>query len=236
MLYSELQTFVQEAVSFNSTETTSKIVGAASTGWINQAYFRLCRDTLCSVSTFSAQALTSGQAEYVTATATGKTDIMRMLNITTSGGGATNHPMRIVSIEELDAYSESSVASGDVTPFIIAFLGLTKFKVFPTPGSSVTISGTYVSRPTALSAGTDIPSAIPEEYHLAIAYKALETALSYEGRLDEAQYWRGLYETERDEIRRDVNLMGGNRKAGMRPSRDVPGRPVTTWDRSIGGG
>ena len=53
--------------------------------------------------------------------------------------------------------------------------------VFPSCNESVSISGDYYVKPAEMTANTDIPR-LPEEYHLAIVWKALMSA----GGFDEA--------------------------------------------------
>src|SRR5690554_604790 len=85
----------------------------------------------------------------------------------------------VVEIEALQALRrENPTVTGALS--IAALDGGGNVQLYPTPQFDGTIHGTYQRRPVMITDNLDEP-AMPEEYHMAIVWRALMTGAAYEG-------------------------------------------------------
>lgn len=225
MQFSVMASHVGRNVGLTSTEVTDLVRGAD--GYINVAYRDLADGIGAKWTPFSGVALTAG-VSAVLVSAIGST--VRRLRALAVNTGSRRLPLEWVDVEDFDQWRQSGSANG--VPLVVTQKGFDQIALYPAPGTGMTLEGDYYARPTALSADTDIPTAVPEEYHWSIIYRACELALLMDGnRADEAAQYRQMYERDKESLRRAVNRMG--RPAPLTPSRDLMG-VRSGYDREMG--
>lgn len=103
--------------------------------------------------------------------------------------GSDGDDVEFVSDETWYSHSDAS----NTLDHTIARIFNESIVLYPTPtaGSSYTLQ--YIKKPTALSAGGDIP-AIPEELHTKLVYYACARAKYVEGEDEKGDRWMAFYE------------------------------------------
>jgi hypothetical protein len=135
---------------------------------VNHAYRDLVRRSRAKVTTIT-KTLTAGTPTYSIATDWSLADFLAMDMLSYAVSGTTqSYPLQPTSMEEIRQL-RSTLATGSIRMYAIKDLDSVEFYPAPqTTGDVVTID--YVAAPTALSADSDIPSSIPEEFQILIAY------------------------------------------------------------------
>jgi hypothetical protein len=175
--------------------------------WVNEGYEDFVRRTQCNVDE-ATMALTSGTDDYTIATS-----IMAILEIDNSASDQT-YGMERLTLPDLLKMRRAAPTTASPARYY-AFKGSDRLSVFPTPGSSETLTILYVPRPTALSAGSDVPSDVPAEFHQALEYYALHRGGEYDnhGPSQFGAYWMAKYEKAVQECRQAMRQRGGSRAA-----------------------
>lgn len=176
--------------------------------------------TSCKVSTTTITE-TSGTGDYQL-----NTDILRVVAWEWTNAVQTLLPER-VTVEEL-LWRRAFDATSSYPAQAYAVAGSNLLMVYPTPTGADTITVYYVARPTALSAGTDSPGDIPEEFHPAVELYALWklASMSDDQSSGQGERYRIQYEGQDGtggmlaRIRGHVNRKGARRgRAQLNPSR-----------------
>lgn len=162
---------------------------------LNDVYQRAVEETGCYIGSIS-WSLTSGTGQYTFGTSpTTTSDISQLLTLRVTSGGTTV-PL-VPKAEEWIRERQQGIGSTTGDPRYYATLGMTGILFDPTPGSGVTVAGSYVKEAPTLvesapGAGEEsTPTAFKKPYH----YKILgngATALAFEFLQDQAsadRYW-----------------------------------------------
>lgn len=234
--FSDLKTLAADLAALDSTELSTKLAGA--TGWVNLGYFDAVRRLGLNAATFTGAALTSGVAEYDLYTLTGipkggAGGMMRLLGLTITGNGYTREPLTEITLDDMDARRASTDTSTGL-PTAFCLIGENLLELDPAPDSSMTMGGTYCKRPTAMSADTDTPTVLPDEYHEAPAMWAAWRALRYDQQYDKAREVYAEYMTLIGDAREDRTLFSRRRRPALRASRAAGTRPRNVYWRRMG--
>lgn len=230
--FAQISSYIQAVGSLTDTEATALIKGAA--GWANEGYKHAVRKTGANVAELTEKALTSGTATYsITTLLSSDTDILRLRSLYVTTSSQTRKPLTSITEAQMDEY-RGSVASTDTgDPLYYCVTGYDRLALHPTPGAGMVLGGTKHKRPTALSADGDIPSVLPEEFHLPLIGSYGRFKLhQYEGRVDEAREAWMEYLAAIEDCEKDLREFGGHRPARLRPASGYVFNGVrTAWDR-----
>jgi hypothetical protein len=187
--------------------------------FINDVYRDVVREVRAKV-TKVTKTLTAGTATY---TISGTFAISDLLSISyieyNTSGGTDSYPVVPTSFEEILGLRSLNQTTGPTR--LYALRDLDTIELYPAAQSSTdTLDIYYVSAPTALAAGGDIPSALPSEYHDVIALGATARMYEYED-AGQAQAYMGKYMARLTELKMFVN-----EKTGRIPRRTRVGYPT----------
>lgn len=178
--------------------------------WVNEGVIRVLMDTQCYV---TAVTVTPGANQDYTL-ATTVLDILDMY--TTSSGSVTSLDRK--TLAEINQMRRGSSSTGPARYY--ALVGANALAFYPTPGAADTVTMYQITRPTALSNGSDDPSAtanggIPTEYHKAIEYWACAEAADQDDDQSsgQGQRYRDWYQQELNRVRKLARRKGGHRLA-----------------------
>lgn len=179
--------------------------------WLNEGYEQTVLRSRCSVAPGTVT-LTSGQDSYTMDTA-----IMALLEVDNQVS-STRYTMEQITLTEM---LKKRRATSTAPARYWAVRG-NLIEVYPTPGTGETLNIWYVPRPTALSASSDSPTAVPYEFHKLIELYACAEGGEYTQHEASqfGSYYRGLFEKGLMEMNRALN-----RKAGTRVPRAKVGNP-----------
>jgi hypothetical protein len=177
------------------------------TSWVNEGYEDFIRRTHCKVA-WDSVALTADTTRYSL-----PTNVLAILDLY-STSGSQNYTLERTTLPEIQKMLQVSPSVAGPVRFY-ATDGFTYLHVYPAPASGDTLTVTYVPKPTALSASSDVPSDVPTQFHRALEYFALAEGAEYDnhGPSQFGAYWRALYEKAVLEARGDANRIGGRRHA-----------------------
>lgn len=180
---------------------------------INEGYEKFLLATHCQVRS-DTSTTTSGQGDYSL-----DTDILAVVTVDVTSNGEMDG-MERVDAETIRRMRRSDDTS-DSPPRYFAVEGSDMLMLYPTPSGSDTITFYFVPRPTALSASSDTPTAIPAEYHSALEFYAMWRLGSYDDDQSSAQGQR-----YREDYDREVNeCRAANRGKGTRRLRSIRVNP-----------
>lgn len=104
---------------------------------------------------------------------------------TTTSGVSDQYMLEIISYDAWrDAYSFGAQQTVETRPIAIAVSPENAICVGPWPTSAYTLTGDYWTAPLQMATNTDEPSNIPEEFRMAIVYKAMIYYGQYESAPD----------------------------------------------------
>lgn len=137
---------------------------------VNDAYREICRDAK-TVITSATKTLTSGTATYSIATDFTITDFMGMEAVVyIPAGQTTGYLVSVTTLAEIVAIRQS-LTTGFVMLYCLS--DIDTLELYPAPQTSTDqLKLYYVKAPTALSGDSDVPSALPSEFHELIALAA----------------------------------------------------------------
>lgn len=202
---------------------------------VNHAYRDLVRQTRAKVTSVT-KTLTAGDASYSLSSDFTLTDVLAIDLVSYFAAGASyGTPLQPTSMEEI-IQLRTTLVGGYVR--LYAMRDLDNLELYPAPqSSSDTLTIYYTQAPTALSADGDLPSAVPEEFGIVIAYGgAARTAEAEDAQL--ASVYQQKYQQGVVDLKAWVRARTGKIPRRMRagyPSRypRVPHDPstYTTGDR-----
>jgi hypothetical protein len=183
--------------------------------WVNRGYTDILLRTQCKVC-HGTMTTTAGEWRYALPTNT--LDIVEIWLEDDDG--------ETIGFEKTDARHLIRMRAGlevdeSSPPRYFAVDGSNMFMLWPTPSDTDTINVLYVPRPTALSATSDEPTDIPNEFHEGVLWYALWQAADAD---DDAssqmgEYYRTIYEGRDgmggylDRMRKHNRRRGGRRLA-----------------------
>jgi hypothetical protein len=158
--------------------------------------------------------LTADEGDY-----TLDTDILQIIDCYVTSAGQPYSLERVSHFELLALRRSQTSTDSPVRRY--ATMGANLLLVYPTPAASDELTVYFVPRPVVLTAGGDIPSEIPAEYHPAVEYYALARLASMRDDQTSAQGQRydEKYEAWVRRAKKTINLMGGSRLAPARVGR-----------------
>jgi hypothetical protein len=158
--------------------------------------------------------LTANEGDY-----TLDTDILQIIDCYVTSAGQPYSLERVSHFELLALRRSQTSTDSPVRRY--ATMGANLLLVYPTPAASDELTVYFVPRPVVLTAGGDIPSEIPAEYHPAVEYYALSRLASMRDDQTSAQGQRydEKYEAWVRRAKKTINLMGGSRLAPARVGR-----------------
>jgi hypothetical protein len=147
------------------------------------------------------------------------TDILQIIDCYVTSATQTYSLQRVSHFELLSLRRSQTSTDSPVRRY--ATMGANLLLVYPTPAASDELTVYFVPRPVVLTAGGDIPSEIPAEYHPAVEYYALARLASMRDDQTSAQGQRydEKYEAWVRKAKKTINLMGGSRLAPARVGR-----------------
>jgi len=156
--------------------------------WINQVYFQAAVETEA-ISGEATMPLTSGSASYALPAAVAR---IRQMAVQPSGSTVFNAPLVLTTLDEILQRRQSGQQGSYPQATHYTLVGINGLELWPTPAATDVITIYYVSYPTALSAGTDVP-VFEEPYASKILeYGALAEAGDFKGDPATGQ-WAGDY-------------------------------------------
>lgn len=124
------------------------------------------------------------------------------------------------SLEELGSLQSGGLTPGRPTKAVVA--GFDTLVMHPTPNDAYELSGWLVPMPATMTADVDVP-AVPEQYHRAIYYRAVQLAIEWDRQGDaEAKEFEGRYMGQVGFARRARSRMSGGSKS-LVPSSQMGG-------------
>ena len=197
--------------------------------WVNEGYIDVLTRTRCATSTASLS-LVSGTGDYALSACTSLSALDFQGLIFNNAGSPVNYrrttPENVI---RLRTDVSASTASG-VRFFAIAGAPMQgQLMFYPNPGAADIVHTYYVAKPTALSASSDIPTAVPIQWHKAIELYACWQAADYDDdkSTNIGQTYRQAYMEYVGAIQQQLDFEGsirfdqpiiGPRRRGVRPS------------------
>lgn len=184
---------------------------------VNTVYTQTVVETEA-LETTSTSTLTPGSATYAMPTGISRLKTL----VVTPVGGQTNKPLRRVTIDQILSYrsAQPGPATSNGTAWCYCILGLNDLELYPTPQSADVLTFYYTSRPTPLSADSDVPI-LPEPYATdCLVYGASAKLGEFSGD-PLATYYRQLYDDGRSRFQSHLNRLTG-RVAGQFNIQDAP--------------
>lgn len=196
---------------------------------LNDAYQQAVVDTECLRGSTTAN-LTSGTASYdLTASPFNISGLMALRYITVSGDGISNRLLERVAEHEILSLSQGT-SGAPVCKYAIPAINTILF--WGTPGSSVTATLSYVKAPKLLHESTadatyeTTPSAFPARFHYDLLVNlAAALVYEYEGKSDQAAFFRAQYERALSKFSAYVERFGGLQQPIAFPAR-------SQWEQS----
>lgn len=194
--------------------------------WINEGYTEIIARTKVNVQV-ATMALTAGSTDY-----TLPTQILALndLYITDASNSVLSRMIR-VSSEEILNMRIGTQNQGAPPVRWYALNGANLLMVYPAPAAADTLTAYYIPRPTALTAGSDTPSAIPTEWHTTIEYFGLWQGGQYinDGASQNGATYQQLYEAALAKMRKAALHRGGRKLSpavvGRQNQRSPIGQP-----------
>jgi len=202
--FADLKTYVQ-AIALSSDATSAGT-------FINDGYIDVCAQ--CSLGeTNATKNLTSGQTKYSLTSDFSLTGVLRINELRYIQSGATANFSIVPAASMREVLDLNSAAVTGWTR-AYAFEGADTLLLAPSPATGDTITIYYTPSPTALSGGTDVPSAIPSQYQerLLTSYGAWRLAEGENGDLAESyhqKYNAYLAEFKTWMVKRQANTARG---------------------------
>lgn len=203
-------------------DRVSAVSGLSTTGtdrakilsYLNQAYAYSALEAMNYISSFS-KSLTSGTADYTIGTAPlDVTDIVELRSLWITDAASQPRILRQISEAEMLRLRQGSQPTG--TPLFYAMRGSRQLLLFPTPGASMTLLGSYLANAPELvesapAAGQEAtPTAFPSAFHYdVIANKAISLALEYDNRMEEAAAFDAKWSTALERLITWSSRFGG---------------------------
>lgn len=227
--YTKLQTAVQAlAVSSDSTSAQD---------YINDGYIDIA--ARCDLgATFVTKTLTANQTKYSFASDFSLSGVLKIneLRYTQSGASANFAIVNASSLREVLDLNSAAI-TGWTRAY--AFDGVDTIILAPAPLSGDTITIYYVPTPTALSAGADVPSAIPSQWQERLLVSYGVSRLAEVESPDLAETYRGKYELYLQQFRQFLTDRQSNTARMTRvgyPNRpNMPFHDRSTYYSGIGG-
>lgn len=178
------------------------------TNWLNEGYTDVLLRTHCKVGTTTLN-LTAGTGDYTLAAS-----ILTTLDLYLTSGG-TNYRFERSTPQEILSYRLNAATS---IPRCYAVAGANLLMLYPVPLSADTLTIYQVAAPTALSAGTDVPSDVPAEQHKLIEWYACWRGADYDddSTSNQGDRYKTMYLDGIKEFRRLIQRKGGSRLAPAR--------------------
>lgn len=195
----QIKTRVYELTGLQTTGTEATLVQAA----VNDAYKRSV--LFSGANEISAdKTFATSTSDYSWSSAWSLTDILRVESLQVVQG-SNEYDLTPKSQNEILRLRRSNAGSG--IPSYFAPMGLAKIMFWPNPSVGDTLRIRYHQRPTDLSGDSDVPSAIPEEFHWSVILPgAVYQALQKDQRGKDAQDWYGLWQAGLTELREHVDM------------------------------
>ena len=186
--------------------------------WINQVYFQAAVETEA-ISGEATMPLTAGSASYALPAAVAR---IRQMAVQPAGSTVFNAPLILTTLDEILQRRQSGQQGSYPQATHYTLVGINGLELWPTPAATDVITIYYVSYPTALSAGTDVP-VFEEPYASKILeYGALAEAGDFKGDPATGQ-WAADYTDWMNRYRQHLQ-----RKRGIMPGQFHQwGEPVT---------
>ena len=186
---------------------------------VNDIYRDIVRETEIKAAKVS-KSLTAGTVFYTISVTFAISDLLSIKYIEYSASGSTDsYPVVPTSLEEILALRNQSTPSGVVR--LYAMRDYDTLELYPAPQTTGdTLDIYYVQAPTALSADSDLPSAIPSEFHDTITFGATARMCEDED--------ADLAETYEQKYQRRLNLLRWyvRERVGNIPRRTRVGYPT----------
>jgi hypothetical protein len=187
---------------------------------MNAAYGEAVRRSGCYRKPLTAASLTSGTADYTFGTSPlTDTDVVKLRWLTITGGGATTTRLDAKSEGEILQLRSNSSSTGTSRYFCVVYPTL---MLYPTPGSGVTLNGSYEAAPKTLvesapGAGEEsTPTAFPADFHTRILFHGgVMRALEFDSGTGDASYHRERFEEGVGMLSEFANEFGGVEGAGV---------------------
>lgn len=193
-------------------------------GWVNEGVTDVLMRTGCYVRTTTIS-MSAGTYQYALSTS-----VMKILHADVTVGG-NPYPLEQVGLDELEMMHLAS--SSYVSPAqFYAVVGADYFLIYPTPATADTVTIYYVPRPATLSASSDAPAEIPQEFQKAIEFYALAEGadMTDDSGSGQGQRYLQMYELWIRRIKRWVNTKGAHKLPVM--TRRKPVLRLPYHDRS----
>lgn len=176
------------------------------------AYHRAVEESGCWTGTFS-WSLTAGTADYTLGTAPiSTTDILRIKHMWLTDGSVTNRPVKVATEEEIRHLRHGSSVQGSSYRYAIQNPLLF---LYPTPGTGVTLAGTYVKEPTALADNSTAPTAFPARFHYDVIVNGATALVMEYKRQPEARNYHEQFEKAVSRLTRWAEELAGDSPTGF---------------------
>lgn len=187
-------------------------------GWVNEGVTDVLVRTRCNIQP-ATMTLTATTYDY-----TLPTQIMALDEIyITDASTSVWYRMERQSPQELLNLRIGTQFQGSPPVRWYALNGNSTLMVYPTPTAADVLTIYYVPRPTALAAGSDVPSDIPSEWQKAVEYYTLWQAATYmnDAPSQSGQLFMQQYEAELVKLKK-----ASRQKGGLKMSPAVVGRRI----------
>jgi len=209
---SEMETMVKIETGLGT--TTGGDYKSICDQYLNEGVERFLLLTGCYKKEFSAS-LTAGEDSY-----TLSTSILAITDLWGSDSSGARH-LDPTTLEEMNAMRllDSATSGGPCRYYAIS--GLNLLLLYPAASSGETIKGVYVPRPATLSDASDTPAEIPDEFHGAPVYWAMNRLASSDD--DESsgtgQAYKAMFNEEVMLCRRMLKRRGPRPRMGFNTRR-----------------
>lgn len=189
---------------------------------VNEAYVDLCRDAGFGATPFEADLVADQDTYTFAAIAAASTPVLGgILSFRQLSVGAAGE--RLTEVQQVDDINELlSLRSSNVTPgkpWKAAVLDVDgPLVLYPIPSDAYVLSGIVVPEPVELELDGDTPVQVPNRYHRAIYYRAVQLAIEWDRQGDQdAATFEGRYMAQVGLARRERNTMLGGAPRALTP-------------------
>lgn len=199
--------------------------------WLNDGIAEICARARCNVQVFTTT-FTANDYDY-----TLSASLLAINEVyVTDASNSVRYRLVRCSPQEILNYRVGTQFVGAPPVRFYAVDGFRLLMVYPTPTAADTLTIYGVPRPTALSAGSDTNTDIPDEWQNAIEYYATWQAARFinDAASQNGATWKAMYEETLRDLKKAANKMGGRRMSkavvgNLYGDRRPIGRPDQTY-------